>query len=76
MGTQQYSVHMFCDMPATWFSRQPQICYANIPVSFWDYQKAGAVTHTQKLQLGMDGCDWCLLLMHYGEDTKKKAEKK
>lgn len=55
-------------------SRQPQICCVNTPISFWDYQKAGAVTAKQ-LQLRMDGCDWCLLLMHCSEGTRKKAEK-
>lgn len=67
-------MYIFCDMPTTWFSRQQPICFVNIPVSFRDCQKAGAVIKENKLQLGMDGWDWCVPLA--GKALKRMLRKK
>lgn len=61
-------------MPTTWFSRQQPICFVNIPVSFRDCQKAGAVIKEKKITVG----DGWMGLVHAacGEGTEKNAEKK
>lgn len=59
-------------------SRQPQICYVNTPSPPSEIIKRKPLSRREKkkLQLGMDGCDWCLLLMHCWECTQKNTEKK
>lgn len=49
-------------------SRQPQICCVNTPISFWDYQKAGAVTQQNNYSWG-----WMDVTGAYCSCTVQKA---
>lgn len=78
MRTEQRSVYTSCDVPATWNSLDSHRFVMLIPPRLLLRLSKGKCCHAgkKKLQLGMDGCDWCLLLMHCWEGTQKNTEKK
>lgn len=80
MRTEQPSVYTSRDVPATWNSLDSHRFVMLIPPRLLLRLSKGKCCHAgekkKKLQLGMDGCDWCLLLMHCWEGTQKNTEKK
>lgn len=78
MRTEQHSMYTSCDVPATWNSLDSHRFVMLIPPHLLLRLSKGKCCHTgkKKLQLGMDGCHWCLLLVHYWEGAQKNTEKK